>query len=489
MLLLSSDQPRRARASFSSREIISSFPSCPGYLSCHTRGWCISDPGEKVQTWICLGETPLPWLSFKVPKLGKAVPSHQQEQREGLGRRGVSGETKPQSRFAGLYSTARKPRLFFSKGISLSTLVIKACEKAFSPSWGCCLSYSWPCQQPSLHFSPEPVLKGRGCLRLLPAAPDLQRVSQLHCLKMGGIYDKFWLITSRILTNIWEPICCQCTSKNKGTTGTHQRQNRQQEMCVRGETITMGNFSPHPDSSWTCFLTTSEHFSLVLPCAAPAPLSSCPKPFLSPLPHFLLSFTLWFWVKVSLLAQTAERKDGPKVRGTTWAGESHIQFSPPLTSHLTLGILFHTSSCPPLPSAKYCSEISVKGSKHFELDGSHQPLQKTQSVSAGCLSLGETAILPSSTGRLCSWADSGRFRPPFPRVTASTAVWPSSQGTDRGMNTQRCCSSPTTSPKPTWRPGRARRVGHGPPTLPSTETHRLLLGCEKEEEKCNKRQE
>lgn len=38
VLLLSSDQPHSARASFSSREIISLFPSCPGYLSCHTRG-------------------------------------------------------------------------------------------------------------------------------------------------------------------------------------------------------------------------------------------------------------------------------------------------------------------------------------------------------------------------------------------------------------------------------------------------------------------
>lgn len=54
-----------------------------------------------MQTRICLGETPHPRLSFKVPRLRKAVPSHQQEPK-GRIRREASGKTKPQNRFAGL---------------------------------------------------------------------------------------------------------------------------------------------------------------------------------------------------------------------------------------------------------------------------------------------------------------------------------------------------------------------------------------------------
>lgn len=166
-----------------------------------------------------------------------------------------------------------------------------------------------------------------------------------NCLKMGGVYDKFWLIKSRILINIWEPVCCQCTSNNKERTGKHQRQSRQQEVCVRGETITMGNFSPRQLLVLLPYQLRAFFTGAALCC--PASLSSCPKPFHCPLkkvPPFLLFFTPCFSVRFSLFAQTAERKDGPKVRVTAWAEESHIQFSLPLTSHPTLDILFHTSS-------------------------------------------------------------------------------------------------------------------------------------------------
>lgn len=76
-----------------------------------------------------------------------------------------------------------------------------------------------------------------------------------------------------------------------------------------------------------------------LPCAAPGPqLYSSPQalaqshfslpwePTPQP-PRFLLSFTLWFYLRFSLLAQTGERKDGPEVRVIAWAEESRIQFS------------------------------------------------------------------------------------------------------------------------------------------------------------------
>lgn len=230
----------------------------------------------------------------------------------------------------------------------------------------------------------------------------------------------------------------------------------------------------------------------LLPCAVPASLSSCPKPFLSPLSNtssFLLSFTLWFWVRFSVPAQTAERKDGPEVRVTAWPGESHIQFSLPLTPPLTLGFVFHTSFCPPLLSSKYCSEIfmfylwtSIKHSKHPELDVGHQPLQKKKrilSILAGCLSLGETAILASPTGRL------GQVSPSLPKGQHCSSI---PQGTEWEMNMQRCCSSPSRSPKGTW--GQAELEGWDRATQSFPETPRLLLlGREKEEEKCNKRQE
>lgn len=103
------------------------------------------------------------------------------------------------------------------------------------------------------------------------------------------------------------------------------------------------------------------HFSLPEQCSLPF---CCPS-------HFDFE-----WGLVYILAQTAERKDGPGVRVTAWAGGSHIQLSVPPTSHLTLGILFHTPSCPPLPSSKHCPEISLKCCKHSELDVNHQPLQK-----------------------------------------------------------------------------------------------------------------
>jgi len=77
--------------------------------------------------------------------------------------------------------------------------------------------------------------------------------------------------------------------------------------------------------------------------------------------------------------------------------------------------------------------------------------------------------LPKGHGQLCS---------------LTQLTWP--HGT---AALQISCSSPTTSPKPTPRSGRAGGVRYGHPTLFSTETQWLLLGCEKEGEKCNKRQE
>lgn len=186
-------------------------------------------------------------------------------------------------------------------------------------------------------------------------------------------------------------------------------------MCVRGETFTVGNFSPHPDSSWSCFLTTSEHFPLVLPLLLPCcPVLSqllsalaqshfsltwaTPPPFCCP-SHFGFEWGLVFLHK--LLRGKMAQKWG-------WQpGQGRATFnSLPLTPPLTLGILFHTSFCPPLPSSKYCSEIfmfylwtSIKHSKHPELDVGHQPLQKKiLSILAGCLSLGETGITHRQTG-------------------------------------------------------------------------------------------
>lgn len=250
-------------------------------------------------------------------------------------------------------------------------------------------------------------------------------------------------------------------------------------MCVRGETFTVGNFSPHPDSSWSHFLTTSEHFPLVLPLLLPC----CPVlsqllsalaqshfslPWATSTSSFLLSFTLWFWVRFSVPAQTAERKDGPEVRVTAWAGESHIQFSLPLTPPLTLGFVFHTSFCPPLPSSKYCSEIfmfylwtSIKHSKHPELDVSHQPLQKKKilPILAGCLSLGETAILPSPTARLGQVSPSlpkGQHCSSIPRAQSGrwtcrgAAVLP--QGAPKAPGARQSWKGGTGPPSPSQRP-------------------------------------
>lgn len=139
VLALSSDYPNSARASFSLRELISSFPSCPVYLSCHTWGWCISDWGEKAQTCIHLGETPHPRLSFIVPKFGKSLLISRSKGKEEK----LQGKKSHRTDLQGWVCTARKPSLFFCKSISLWTLVIPACEKAVSPSWGCFLSYSW----------------------------------------------------------------------------------------------------------------------------------------------------------------------------------------------------------------------------------------------------------------------------------------------------------------------------------------------------------
>lgn len=134
---------------------------------------------------------------------------------------------------------------------------------------------------------------------------------------------------SRILIHIW-----------------NTRQIRHQDMCPRGNTVTLGSFSPCPDNSWSRFLTASDQFPLVLSPLLPrcpvllqvpsstAPLKLLPKAIsLSPEnqrpspPRFLLSFTLWFYLRFSLLAQTGERKDGPEVRVIAWAEESRIQFS------------------------------------------------------------------------------------------------------------------------------------------------------------------
>lgn len=208
-------------------------------------------------------------------------------------------------------------------------------------------------------------------------------------------------------------------------------------MSPRGETITMRSLSPCPDSSWSRFLTASEQFLPMLPplTLLLVLLRLCSSSQLLAQRHFSLPWAAtafccpsccdfsWGLIYLHKLARD-------KVAQKWEWGQRRVIFNTPpsMTSHLTVGMLFHLF----LPTTAFfkvlvrdicCKRLQTL----WTLCQTPANLKKIVHHSWMFILWWKCNSTHIQSGTLCPSADGG-FQPLFQRVTFNAAGWPSSHG-------------------------------------------------------------
>lgn len=247
-----------------------------------------------------------------------------------------------------------------------------------------------------------------------------------------------WLIKSRILTHIWEQICSQSTSSNKGRTLKETSKTKQ---AARNESERWNHHHEELVSLPRQFLVplprslravsadaTTTHPAA---CAAPALqlLSALAQRHFS-LPWAATAFCCpsccdfsWGLIYLHKLARD-------KVAQKWEWGQRRVTFNTPpsMTSHLTVGMLFHLF----LPTTAFfkvlvrdicCKRLQTL----WTLCQTPANLNKIVHHSWMFILWWKCNSTHIQSGTLCPSADGG-FQPLFQRVTFNAAGWPSSHG-------------------------------------------------------------